>query len=442
MSFPLKRTSRKLALEMIEIQDASFGLQLEKEIDLIRTGVIQEDYPSYDHLIRSGHVKTLEQLIFSRTGLQVELIISQDTSSILSFFSNKHSIFLNSMWHGVNFEIKEQQEILNKAQGKKGFIDTKKAKVGGIFSEYRNKLFLNFHILVMEYQLTTPEIVAILLHELGHAFYMCEFSDRLEATNQVLANVAKELIKKKETNLSYVYRELKSIDDTVTEQAVEEIINGNRVIAGYKLFRVILNSVVSQVSNAKYNETAFEQLSDHFASKFGYGRPLVVALDKMHSYFDMPEKSATYNTFNLLLTNLQIIMTMMAVIAAFIFTGPIAGIFALIFITLLLRTAGEDFKDYTYDTLKIRYKRVRNNYIDVIKKLDLPKDELKTIVDQIYAVDRIINQTYIPVSIYNKISNLVFSNAKKADQSIREQQLLEDLAFNDLFLLSAEFKTL
>ncbi len=442
MTFPFKKVSRGVALEMMTIQDSSFGIQLETIVDKIRIGVIQEEYPSYDHLIRSGHIKALEQAIFNRTGLQMEIICSQDTAAILSFYANKHSIFIHPMWNGSNFEIKDQQAILDKAQNKKGTVDLKKAKVSGLFSEYKNKLFLNFHVMITQFKLTTPELTAIILHELGHAFYICEFSDRLETTNQVLANVAKELLNKKEKNLDYVYRELKSIDDTITKQAVEEIVNGHKVIAGYKLFNVILNSVVSQVSNAKYNETAFEQLADHFASKFGYGRYLVLALDKMHEYFNSPEKSKTYNTFNLLMSAIDLIIGMGYTVAVAITMGPMGGIAMLAFMTLLLRIAGEDFKDYTYDDLKIRYKRIRANYIDVIKKLDIPKSELKDLIDQIYAIDRIMSQTYMPVSIYNKIANALFSKAKKADESIREQQLLEDLAFNDLFLEAAQFRVL
>lgn len=81
-------------------------------------------------------------------------------------------------------------------------------------------------------------------------------------------------------------------------------------------------------------------------------------------------------------------------------------------------------------------------YIDSIKKLDISKDELKSILDNIYAIDNIINNTHINVTLFEKLSNMIFSKANKAEKSIREQQLLEDLAFNDLFLKSAEFKTL
>lgn len=352
MTFPLKHISRHVALEMIDIQDSSFGQQLEKTVESIRIGILQGDYNTYEAVMRSGHIKTIEQQIFARTGLRVETIISQDPAAILSFFINKHSIFIKPYFRGMDFNIKEQQEIIDKAHDKKGSVDLKKAKVSGIFSEYNNKLFINFHALINEYRLSSQEIVAIILHELGHAFYMCEFSDRLETTNQVLANVAKELLSKKEKNLTYIYKELKSIDDTVTDKTIDDIVNGNGVIAGYKLFRTILNSVISQVADAKYDETSFEQLADHFPSKFGYGRPLITALDKMHIYFDNPEKSESYNTFNFITSTMQLLFTAMLLIGAII-SGPIMSVFAVLYISILMRILGEDMKDYTYDQLKV-----------------------------------------------------------------------------------------
>lgn len=442
MTFPLKKVSRDVALEMIDLQDSSFGIQLESIVDKIRIGVIQEEYPSYDHLIRSGHIKALEQTIFNRTGLQMEIVVSQDAAAILSFFINKQSIFLKPYWRGQEFSIKEQQEIIDSAHNKKGFIDLKKAKVGGIFSEYKNKLFLNFHILAGEYQLTTTEIVAIMLHEVGHAFYMCEFSDRLESTNQILANVAKELLHKKEKNLNYVYRELKSIDDTITEQAVEEIVNGHKVIAGYKLFKMVLNSTFSQMSNAKYDETAFEQLADHFPTRFGYGRALITGLDKLQTYFDNKEKFSSSNFFNILMITIDKIKHLLLLISL---PFPLMIVYAtifMLFLTVMVRISGDDIRDYTYDTTKQRYKRIRAVYIDNIKSSNLTKEEMKAALDTIYFIDNIITSASPYNTLYSKVANVLFSNARNTSNDIREQQLLEDLAFNDLFLRSAEFKTL
>lgn len=442
MTFPLKKLSRSLALEMIDLQDASFGLNLEKVVDKIRIGLLQAEYPSYDHLIKTGHIKTLEQMIFSRTGLQMEIIVSKDSASILVFHVNKQSVLTHVDIRGEDFNIKGQQAILDKAYNKSGYVDIKKARVGGLFSEYRNKLFINFHTLVNEFKLSTAEIVAVILHEVGHAFYMCEFSDRLESTNQVLANVAKELLNKKEKNLNYIYRELKSIDSSVTEAVAEEIVNGNRVIAGYRLFKTLLNSVASQMSNATYDNTAFEQLADHFASKFGYGKQLIIALDKLEDYFADKEKFKSTNFFSILYIALEVMLNSIILIAAPVGLLSFYLVLRSSMLIAILRFSGEDMKDYGVDELRVRYKRIRATYIDTIKSHDIPKQDLKLMLESIYTIDNIIDSVASEKTLANKVANLLFSKAKQVDESVRLQYLLEDLANNDFYLRAAQLKTL
>lgn len=442
MELGLKRHSRAIALEMIDLQDSSFGEQLESVVSDIKLKIDNKTFDNYNQLIDSGIPKDIEAMIFKRTGLKVQLIVNADIAAILSFFANKHHIFLNPLWRG-NFTLKDQQAILDSAHGKKGFVDIKKAKVGGLFSEYKNLLYINFHILVNQYKLSSREIVAIILHELGHAFYNCEYSDRLESTNQVLANVAKEMLSQKpEKNLEYIYKELKSINENVNDQDVDAIVNGSKVIAGYKLFKLITGSVIGQMTDSTYDKTAFEQMADHFASKFGYGRELITALDKLHDYFANPEKSQTYNIFNTLMTSVAFLAMTIGFTAIIVAAPAAIALISTFYIWLIMFIAREDVQDYTYDKLKLRYKRIRNNYIDTIKKADLPVEELKLILSNVYFIDEIISNTNIPVNAFNKVSNLLFSKAKKADAHIREQQLMEELAFNDIFLKSAEFNTI
>lgn len=457
MELGLRKHSKRIALEMIDIQDASFGAQLETLVGEIKQKIDDKTFSNYDNLMGSSYPKELEAMIFKRTGLRIQLIVNEDVAAILSFFANKNHIFIDPKWRG-NFSIKDQQLILNNAQNKKGTVDLQKARVGGLFSEYNNQLYINFHVVFSHYRLSVREVVAVILHELGHAFYNCEFSNRLESTNQILANVAKELMSDKpEKNLEYIYKELKSLDDEVSEKDVDDIVNGNRTIAGFRLFKVLLNSVDSQLSDPTYDKTAFEQLADHFATRFGYGRDLITGLDKLHDYFANPEKSQAYNTFNTILTAMAFMLTSFMLLHTILFLpgsiimmveyglsvkGILHYLQLFFFFFAIFSRNGEDDLDYTYDKLKIRYKRIRNMYIDAIKKSNVSKDELKAIIDNIYYIDGIISNTYIKVDVFNKFTNLVFSKSKKADRHIREQQLLEDLAHNDLFLKAAELSTL
>lgn len=447
MELLLKPQSRLIALEMVDLQDNSFGLQLEKAVAQIKEGIDCGAIKTYDDLIQTKLPIEIETLIFKRTGLNMELIVNYRPASILSFFFNEHHIFVKPRLRG-QFTIKNKEDVINQAIDKKGYVDLKKAKVGGLFSEYTNRLYINFHILVKEFKLSVSEIVAIILHEVGHAFYICEFSDRLESTNQILANVAKEVLSERANkNLTYIYKELKSINDKVTEQDVNDIVNGNKIVAGYKLFKVVTGSVVSQVANATYDQTAFEQMADHFPSQFGYGRPLITALDKMRDYFDNELESRTYNTFNILMCVFKILMTTVFLIVIIVAGGAeLAALIAAIIIASIISLASEkqeeDLNELSYDTLRNRYKSIRNNYITVLKNLDISREDITNIVENVYIIDEIIKRTEHSRKSYEVIASLLSTKARKTNNSIREQQLLETLAANDLYLASAQFRTL
>lgn len=426
-----------ISQEIIDAQNSEFGLQIENIMhDILNANIAKQDF--------SKEVKALEKIIFDRLGLKTNIITNQHLAATIPFYSNKNTIFLDEMWRG-NLELKDQNKVLRKAQDKQGFIDLKNAKVGGIFSEYENYVFMNFKKLINGYSMTPAELTAIILHELGHDFYVCEYSDRLESTNQVLANIAKEVQSaKKEKDLKYIYREIKKVNNDVTEAEVEILINGNKVIAGATWFKVIFGSlgVTGQLSNDTYDRNAFEQLADSFASRFGYGRPLVTGLDKLSDYYFNPEKNRAWAIIALLNNTFDLLSSIVGLLKILAGGGIALGLFMVLFLALSLLLAGDRFKDHTYDELKMRYQRVRNEQVAILKDLNLPKEHIRDMVANIYIMDNIIKETYKYSSAYNRLSNFLFSVNRKAKNSIQEQQLLEQLAHNDLFLKSAELAVL
>jgi hypothetical protein len=103
--------------------------------------------------------------------------------------------------------------------------------------------------------------------------------------------------------------------------------------------------------------------------------------------------------------------------------------------------AREDKKDWTYDVLKQRYARVRNDLVNQLKTDDLDKDTLRTLLESIRVIDEVVENTVILHNFRSFVSNFVFSKAGFAKKSIAEQQLLELLSSNDLFVQSARLRT-
>ena len=429
-----------IALEMIEFQDSSFGEDLEKIISEIHTEL--QPYLGNPYLSRNisnlPEIKKLEKLVFNRLGLKIELITDEDLATVICFYSNKNHVFLKDHVRG-NIRVRGQEKILARSIGKKGTVDTRKAKVSGIFSEYNNLIFMNFVHLFGVYRLTIPEVTAVLLHEIGHAFYACEYSDRLESTNQILADVGKIIFSTKEKkDVSYVFREIEKVNPKITIEEVDKLITGDKVIAGTTWFKVVVNSVQEQLKNAKYSETSSEALADNFAARFGYSRAVVTSLDKMSLLDQDIEKSKFAINFMGISEAIASVLLLTGIAAGF-FSVP----FSLIVTTALVgftRSEGEDFEDYTYDSLKVRYQRVRSQLVEALKNKHVPKDVSSSILDDIRIIDRCIEETGQKWSVLKLLANFVVPSAKKAKDSIAEQQLLEELAFNDLFVKSAELR--
>lgn len=438
----MKQVANNIALEMIEFQDNKFGISLETVLTELQSKIIKRDYVNNKIIRNSEEVKQLSILIEKRLGLKTEFVVNSGLAAILPFYPNKNHIFLDDMFRG-NISIADQNKIIDSANNKEGFVDIEKAKVSGIFSEYINTVYLNFYELFVNLELSPAEVTAILLHELGHAFYSCEYSDRFETVNLVLTEVSKQISnKKKDKNLSYIFREIQSINDKVTEEDVDKIINGNRVVAGYLWFRVVIGSVQQQMKHAKYDETNFEQMADNFAARFNYGTALVSGLDKLHVVYISPEKNKTMRTFSLIMSLLNFSILAYASLLGFILPGMIGySVFMMILFVTSIFLSGEDMKDYTYDELRTRYARIRNEYVAMLKTLDLDNKNAKTILDNIETIDRVINDTMKYRDVYTFFSNLIFKRNRNALSAIEEQKLLEEFAFNDLFIKSAQLKT-
>jgi hypothetical protein len=196
----------------------------------------------------------------------------------------------------------------------------------------------------------------------------------------------------------------------------------------------------SQMSQNKYDETAFEQVADNFATRFGYGRDLISGLEKIVAGGGNVEKSKTASTISTLF-ELSFISIMVVIITSAIGAGfVVAPVIYSLLMGVVFYASGEDVRDYTYDELKIRYKRIRNEFIAMLKEGDFDKTEQQKLIDSINYADKMIESTYVYESIYRKIANFLLPSNRAAKDSIKEQQFLEEMLHNDLFLKSAQLR--
>jgi hypothetical protein len=436
----------RVAQEEINFQRDNFGKKIEIILQGIQTYV--ESNPNITHAgleKDTEFVKLLKDLIFDRLGLQIDFRAtgsSQDFATIVPFALHPHP--LNNWWvdpkeldEGEYLAAKQRTESL---YDKKGTIDLTRAKVGGVFSTVVFPVYFDLVAIFKHKILLVPELVAILLHELGHIFTYLEYSDRLEATNQVMAELAHVVKDNKDPKQrEYLIKEIGENLKLSPEQTEAILTSTTRQVLGYRLFEATVGAIRSQMPNAIYNQTSSEQLADNFAARFGYGREAIVALEKiMESYKPGLFLWILYSIYRIWSFGRTILMIM----AAPYLMLPVIVTIYVVAMLLNLVFAGTANRDWTYDDLKIRYKRIRDQTVELINQLDLPPDELKKLIGDLQAMDDIIKKTERVKGIYDKIKDFLFAKHRNAANEMAIQELLEELVHNDLFVKSAEFKLL
>lgn len=431
-----------LSCEGIAFQKDGYGRKLE----IIFSDII--DYvhanPALDNrsLIKSASgFKLLEESIQQRFGLKLTFIPSSySLMSVLPMVLNKYHIFLNEILHGFN-GIPSQETVLKGWEDEKGTVDSGKVVLGGVFSSYTHQLFINIYALVNELNLDASELTGILLHEIGHLFSNYEFSTRLESTNQVLAELSKHLKGDDYEKANYVYKNfLDLIGDTEDKDLITS--GKTRVVIGMSVFKKYFNYVVSQWPIKKYNETSSEQTADAFSTRFGYGRQLINALDKIESKFGVQNNPVKMNQFNFIFNAMEVMIVLgFIAVPVLIPTLPVMVVSA-ICMGMCIYSFGDSSRDMTYDELKVRYLRIREQYVNILKNSDIPKEESDKIITDIYAMDQVIKSIKPFRSLFNSFSNFIFTENRNVKNDVETQRLLEQLAHNDLFIEANKFKTI
>lgn len=437
-----------IALEAIDFQNDNFGLRIEGIVARIYKNIDDTIGLSRESVALMPEVKELEMVIKTRLGFGVKIDTSTALAAVQPFFVQPSSIFIPDMWQGSH-EAKQYVDSQISAMLKKGklkaTVNTADATVGGFFADVVIDLYIDFVSLKKEYNIDVKETTAIILHELGHAFYAMEYSDRMDGNNQVLAELAKTALnKKKDTDVNYIYRELKTINPKMRREELDKLMSSDKTIASYHWFKFVVDSanegVGSQLDNGSYNRTSFEQMADNFASRFGYGRHITIALDKLTKSGWSPEKYRGAWVFFQIMAVLA--FALMATCLAVALAGGflIYAFLSAVVLMFIIGGSGESGRNYTYDKLKIRYVRIRNDMIQSLKNSKLDTKQTKIIVDNIYVTDSIIKSTSEFNTLLDGFLNIISSSNRNAGRSIREEQLLEELASNALFIKAAELR--
>jgi len=446
----------KLSLELIGYQHDDFGKALEGLISGIK-GDIALGYIDATTSSRSvPNVAKMERLIFNRLGLNVKLNINDPDnyiSAIPSFFNfNTQMVYKNI--RDRNIDSDNGRTFLDNAVNK-GWVDTKKAKVGGFFSENVNYVYLNIYQLsTLSYsKATSKELVGLLLHELGHIFNSCEYANRLAATNLVMEDIAFSVSKKSSNLENYIYVKLKEVYPDVDEVLAAKIADANNnVILSMELSKAY-TSIVTHISNDVLDPIG-ERLADRFAGRFGYGRELIGILARLEG-LEFPSSKLMklgFTVLNIVLIYYMVsifISTVMLTLIALLTGNPIFIVTAIIYslvtylcnslINITIGISGESEHDEIYT----RIKQIRNDTVNGLKDSNLPKSIVKEQLETIYQLDEMLKLADSSIGnnpLVKRFFTFLSPTAKKLNSSKEYNNLMDGLANSDLFIQSAKLK--
>lgn len=460
-------SEQQVAMEMIDFQHDSYAMSVEVLFSEIIDD-FRNNAPTARNLNKHPALRKIEEITFKRTGIKLNIVTTSHVAAVLPFYPNEYSVFLDESLRGKIYSGSygwmnpQGEKLIKSALEKKGTVDTKTCKVTGIFSEYTNPIYINIKVLT-QLKLNAAEITAVFLHELGHAFSSFEYSNRLNRTNQVLADLLQKTTNKKEMSKDYLFKELKILNPKTTNEELDKIFSGDNIILGTTTFNFMKEMIESQLPSDYYNANSFETLADNFAARWGYGKELVTSLEKFQdkSIFN-PEQSrfgqaiASVSTviliigccyFFLQLVGASIVLTLGAVAAATASAALLA--FYSILVTCLvglivgvyILSHSSTFVPMTYDDLKYRYQRIRNQLIEMLKDTDLPKKQTTEVIDQVKVLDEIVAKTNNYKNLVTIILDFFTPGDKEVKDDMKMQRLLEELSANDLYLKAAQLRT-
>ena len=311
--------------------------------------------------------------------------------------------------------IESSNEVLH------GTVNIKTAKVSGVFSDIKAKMYLG-KAFIQGNKYSSQELAAIALHEVGHLFTYFEFITRTVRTNQVLAGLSKildgsENQEKREVALLSAKKALKldKLDlsqlkdvNTKTTQVVliDALVKETRTELGYNLFA----------------ESSWEYLCDQFSARHGAGVHLATALSKIY-------KSQYNISYRSLAVYLAVEMIKVILISNLAFLG-----------ILILVVMFDSQDGGGYDLPSARLKRIRDQATQYLKNKQISDVERRRILDEIESIDKLLAEMTNRKQLFTYIHEF-FSKRTRDERAYRKLQYeLEDIAMNDLYVKAAEFK--
>lgn len=397
-------------------------------------------------------IQSIEDLKYLNSMEEKPEVINQDSTMRMTTTSGLIKIYESFL--------KSTEAIENTLRSSKVEFDLKNASIKNLPETMMSVLAVDyvsfFEIMSVE------EILAIIMHEVGHQYTHLLNMYRISRTNTVLKDVMKNAVEEKFDKVNMTLAK----EFNLTIPKCENLSTD----ANIKDMTIFIESLMNKATYVNTNESKLstrdsEALADQFATKFGLEKELFSALNKIHSSYNEADVMLQEPLLHIMMTATAILLIITIILAYVILSAGVTSGFLvyilkeLIIITASVKSISQiiaighmlfrfmlgdmDSWEMVYDDKKRRLERIRNDAIRNLRSISatgVDKDLIKYKLDAIYEMDDIIAETRKGRSLIAIFGEMIFPWQRKHSTETIYQQTLENLEANKLTLLSEKFK--
>ena len=384
----------------------------------------------------------LPDLIMKYTGLNAKFddfgMNSDDAFMILPDI-NKNNVLFHDLLQDY-FENADFDNIRQKNNELIGSVDITNSKVEGVFSKIDTTIGLGnlFWQTKGTYTFTPQEVAAIILHELGHLFTTFLFLVETVRTNMVLSALNRsDFFKSPSEKKIRMLADLEDDLDITIDDKETLSISDDQIV-----YTVLITSLTktprSDLNTPTYDERTCEFVADQFTTMHGGGAYIVTGLHKLYNHYGaIYDKRESYIKISLHYLFELLLGYGITYVIAFYFKAVTFVIILQIIYLLVYIFIAESSPDL-YDPLAIRFNKIKEQYVSVLKDRTLSKEIKKQIVNDIETIDKYAKFTGEYKSLYHFIYKIVIPWSNKRKKVAELQHDYESLANNPFYTASSK----
>lgn len=398
----------------------AIGKITETWITEARELITKNDIPAYSKMT-SAFLDTVK----ATTGITVEFhLLHADLGAMAAVHSASSMTGHSSVRFGTEAQTVGhyfKDIVKGKVDLNKGFVSGKLADLFNFRISISTGLFMNY------LGFTPAETAALFLHELGHAFTVITSMGEYVYLNYYLTEGIEILQGKKANVYKIEVLDHKWLKDNIPKEDRDNFSNNPNEA---NIRRAILSAYKKTsrgylADNGLISKRRDEQMADIYVTRLGYGRPLATALAKMHSMYPggqgRGESTWVADTLRLM----------------FMIVGAPITAYAIIFTNPLSRKDS----DSRYDNNLERLLKIRRDLIQQIKILK-PQTDVTNLVEDIDAIDTLTKAYTSNRNMFDEAVTLFRPSIRRMEQLSANEEKLESLVNNDLFLNAFKLQNL